>query len=354
MALSGTLLGVSRWGDRVYRYTMHNQKGMRLDVLNLGGIIQNLWVPDREGHCENIVLGYRDWRDYEQNEPHFGALIGRCANRIAGSRFTLDGELYRVSSNEGRHHLHGGKRGFHKRVFTVDQARSTPQSVVMSYHSSDGEEGYPGALQVEVTYALSEEQELSIHYRATADRSTILNMTQHSYFNLKGEGHGTILDHELAIASHAYTPIDQECLPTGEIADLAATPLDFRRPKALGMALNGQHEQIKYGKGCDHNFVLDGRPGSLRQAADLREATTGRRLTLWTTLPGMQLYTGQHLNQNHIGPRGAAYQSFGGVCLETQNFPDSPNQGGFPSVTLRPGQSYDQTTLWRFSTLPHG
>jgi len=319
----------------LFTYTLNNSLGFEVSITNYGGAITSLKTPDRDGNFGDIVLAYETLDDYVRNPRYFGALIGRHANRIARGRFSLNGIEYQLPCNNGLNHLHGGFKGFDKRVWDVSQDGNVLQ---LSYFSKDGEEGYPGNLTASVDYTLIDNA-LQIDYRATTDHDTIVNLTNHSYFNLRG--HGTILDHELTLHADSFTPVDEELIPTGEIRPVIGTPMDFRNGKAIG-------SQLAFIGGYDHNFVLNDWDGALRLAARLYEETTGRVLEILTTEPGIQFYSGNFLDGSLVGRNGVAYQKYTGLCLEPQHFPDAPNHPNFPSTVLRPGEEHKQTTVYRF------
>ena len=335
MTIDKTYCGTTA-GAEVYRYTLENELGFNVSIITYGGAITSLWAPDRNGAFGDIVLGFGSLEDYVSNPRYFGALIGRHANRIAGGRFTLNGVEYQLPKNNGANHLHGGFNGFDKRIWT---AKEEGDVLHLSYFSKDGEEGYPGNVEAFVDYRLSD-NELSIEYRASTDRDTIVNLTNHSYFNLKGEG--TILKHELTLNADSFTPVSEDLIPTGEIASVAGTPMDFRDGRAIGSEI-GLTES-----GYDHNFVLNDWDGSLRSAGQLYEPTTGRVLEMLTTQPGIQFYSGNFLDGSFIGKNGVAYVKYAGLCLEPQHFPDAPNHPNFPLTALRPGEEYRQSTVLRF------
>jgi aldose 1-epimerase len=316
--------------------TIRGANGIEVSVIPFGGAITSLKTPDRHGNLVDIVLGYDTVDDYIRNPRYVGALIGRHANRVAKGRFSLNGVEYQLPQNNGPNHLHGGFNGFDKRVWKV---RENGNTLHLSYFSKDGEENYPGNLEAFVDFTLRD-NELRLDYRATTDRDTIVNLTNHSYFNLRGEG--TILDHELTLNADSFTPVDEELIPTGEIKSVAGTHMDFRKAKAIGA-------EIHHG-GYDHNFVLNDWDGSLKFAVRLYEPETGRVLEILTTEPGMQFYSGNFLDGSLIGRNGMAYEKYTGLCLEPQHFPDAPNHPNFPSTVLRPGEEYNQTTVYRFSS----
>ena len=324
-------------GAEVYRYSLYDDRGHHVDIITYGGAITSLWAPDRSGVFGDIVLGFGSLEDYTSNPRYFGALIGRHANRIAQGRFTLDGVEYQLPQNNGANHLHGGFRGFDKRIWTAKEGDGV---LHLSYFSKDGEEGYPGNVEAFVDYRLSN-NELRLEYRATTDRDTIVNLTNHSYFNLKGDG--TILDHELILNADHFTPVSGDLIPTGEIASVAGTSMDFRKAKAIG-------SEIRSISGYDHNFCLNDWDGTLRSAARLYEPVSGRVLEILTTQPGIQFYSGNFLDGSFIGKNGVAYVKYAGLCLEPQHFPDAPNHPKFPSTVLKAGEEYRQTSVYRFLT----
>lgn len=317
---------------------------LRATILTLGGVIERLEVPDRDGRFANVALGLRAPADYAAQGPYFGALIGRYANRIAGGRFALDGREHRLAINDEPNSLHGGAQGFDKRIWSI--AARDPQRLELALASPDGEEGYPGTLRVRVTYATEGDGTLRIDYAAEADAPTVVNLTNHSYWNLAGEGSGTALDHELEIAADHFTPVDATLIPTGELRPVEGTPFDFRAPRPIGARIRAEDAQLLIGRGYDHNWVLRGGPGP---AARLRDPGSGRVLEVLTDQPGLQFYSGNLLDGTLVGPGGQIYRSGDGVALETQHFPDSPNQPRFPSTVLRPGEVFRSITRLRFS-----
>ena len=342
--------GATPSGEAVELFTLANAHGMEVRVMTYGGIIVSLTVPDRSGRPGDVVLGYDSLAGYLKDSPYFGAIVGRYGNRIAKGRFTLDGKEYRLATNNGPNHLHGGIRGFDKVVWQAepfDDARGA--GVVLRHTSPDGDEGYPGALTAKVTYTLTDRNELRIDYEATTDRPTPVNLTQHSYFNLAGGG--DILGHELTIVADSFTPVDSTLIPTGVIAPVAGTPFDFRTPHPIGERIGAANEQLRFGGGYDHNFVLTRPDTGLAFAARLSDPVSGRTLEIRTTEPGIQLYSGNFLDGSITGKRGIVYAHRTGLALETQHFPDSPNHSEFPSTILRPGRVYLSTTLWVFGPI---
>lgn len=342
-------------GRETHLYTLSNAHGLQVEITNYGGTIVRLLVPDREGKLEDVTLGFASVEPYPKQSPYFGALIGRVGNRIANGRFTLDGRTYTLAKNNTPGGmgctLHGGEVGFDKVLWDAEPATRDGQPALrLRYTSKDGEEGFPGKLAVEVVYSLTPDHGLRIEYSATTDRPTPVNLTNHAYFNLAGEGSGTILDHVLTVKAKRYTPVDAGLIPTGEIALVANTPFDFTTPRAIGERVNVEHEQLRFGGGYDHNFALDSQDGSLALAAEVYEPKSGRRMEVLTTEPGLQFYSGNFLDGTLTGKSGRSYVHRGAFCLETQHYPDSINQPAFPSTVLRPGEAYRSTTVYRFST----
>jgi len=335
-------------GRPVALFRLQNASGMEVEVLNYGAIIRAIRVPDREGNRGDVVLGFDSLAAYLQPHPYIGAVVGRYANRIGGARFVLDGQTYELAANDGPNHLHGGVRGFDKVLWEAESFTSENEAGVrFTYASPDGEEGYPGTLRATVTYTLADSNALVIDYEATTDKPTIVNLTQHAYFNLAGRG--DILNHELQLFADFYTPVDERLIPTGEICPVAGTPLDFRIPQRIGARIDADHEQIRRGRGYDHNFVLrHTERGKLELAARVYEPTSGRIMRVYTTEPGLQFYSGNFLDGSLTGKGGMVYARRTGFCLETQHFPDSPNKTHFPSPVLRPGQTYRSRTVYAF------
>jgi aldose 1-epimerase len=337
-------------------YTLKNGKGMEARIMNYGAIVVSLTAPDRNGKYEDVVLGFDSVDGYLKTHPYFGAVVGRYGNRIAKGRFTLNGVEYKLATNNGPNALHGGVKGFDKRLWTAkDVSQGNTPALQLTYRSKDGEEGYPGNLTATVTYTLTDNNELKIDYTATTDKDTVVNLTNHSYFNLMGPtGDGDILNHEIMINADRFTPVDSTLIPTGELAPVAGTPFDLRQATRIGARIgariNEDHEQLKFGRGFDHNFVLNGEQGLLSLAAKVTEPKTGRVMEVHTTEPGVQFYTGNFLDGTLTGKGGKVYQHRYGLCLETQHFPDSPNKPQFPSTVLKPDGTHRSTTVYRFST----
>lgn len=341
------------YGQAVTRFTLQGAGGMRLEVLDYGAIVHALHVPDRHGHLADVVLGYDDLTGYEQDRFYLGAVIGRYANRIREGTFHLDGKPYSLPRNDGTHHLHGGRQGFGKVMWEARLFEDAEKAAVVLEHTGkDGEEGYPGNLAVQITYAVYRSNTFSVDYRATTDRPTPVNLTQHSYFNLAGEGSGDVLGHELTIHADSFTPLDDSLIPTGAVLPVIDTPLDFRRPHRIGTRIGSGHDQLRVANGYDHNFVLNRTGDALSPAARVVEPVSGRALEVFTTEPGLQLDSGNLLDGSHLGKHGHRYERHAGLCLATQHYPDSPNQAGFPSTILRPGSELHSRTEFRFSTLP--
>jgi aldose 1-epimerase len=353
-------------GTAVERYTLGNGS-MSVSILTYGGIIQELRAPDRRGRLANITLGYADLEGYTvprgdpptPNPSYFGGIIGRYGNRIGDARFMLGGETYTLDANNGPNHLHGGDQGFDRFVWDAEPfKRHGAVGLRLTRTSAEGEgctpppacTGYPGNLEVQVDYTLDKRDNLRIDYEATTDKTTVVNLTNHAYWNLSGEGTGTIYDHQLTLNAWGYTPVDETLIPTGEITPVGGTPFDFRRPHAIGERIRENDEQLVFGRGYDHNWVLSRHGSGLSPAAKLSDPASGRVLTMWTEEPGIQFYSGNFLDGTLYGTSGRAYRQGDGLALETQHFPDSPNKPDFPSTTLRPGETYETTTVLGFST----
>lgn len=348
------VFGKLKDGREVHVFSLVNAAGFRADIIEYGAIVTRLLAPDRAGSLADVTLGFDNIDDYLTRSPSFGAIVGRVGNRIAGGKFTVDGQTYSLAINTGRppfqSTLHGGKLGFDKVLWTGEPTTRDGQPAVrMRYTSPDGEEGFPGKLEVQVLYSVTADNSLRIDYTITTDKATPVNLTNHAYFNLKGEGEGDVLGHELELRASRYTPVNAGLYPTGEILPVADTPFDFTTPHLIGERIASDHPQAKLANGYDHNFVLDAKDGSLALAAIVREPTTGRVLEVLTTQPGVQLYTANGMNDRRGGKAGKPYVRRAGFCLETQHFPDSVNQPSFPSTILRPGETFRSTTIYRFS-----
>jgi aldose 1-epimerase len=340
----------TRDGRPVNLYTLTNSHGVEIHAMNYGGIILSIRVPDRKGQFADIVLGHDTMEGYIPNPPYLGAIVGRYANRIANGSFTLDGKTYTLPKNDGPNTLHGGiTRTFDKVVWDAEPLKGKT-GVAFTYLSKDGEEGFPGNMKVTVTYTLNDANELTIDYQATTDKASPINVSQHSYFNLKGEGNGDILDHEIMINADRFTPVDKNLIPTGELKPVKGTPFDFTTSTRIGSRIEDKDEQLTLGHGYDHNFVINRKGPGLTLAARVYEPTTGRTLEVSTTQPGVQFYTGNFLDGTVTGKEGHVYKRRMGLCLETQHFPDSPNHPDFPTTILRPGEKFHQTTVFKFST----
>jgi aldose 1-epimerase len=336
-------------GQSVELFTLTNAMGTEAKITNYGGIVVSLSVPDRTRKFADVVLGFNDLESYLKGHPYFGSIIGRYGNRIAKGHFSLDGVEYKLAVNNGPNHLHGGIKGFDKVVWTpAPTTTRNAASLSLTYLSTDGEEGYPGNLNVKVVYTLTNNNELRIDYSATTDKDTVINLTHHSYFNLAGEGNGDILNHQLTLKSNRFLPTDATSIPTGELRSVGGSPFDFVTAHGIGERINQNDQQLQFGNGYDHNWVVNGKPGRLRVAAEVYEPTSGRLMQVWTTEPGIQFYTGNFLDGTLTGKSGKPYQRRSGFCLETQHYPDSPNEPKFPTTTLRKGATYTSTTIYHF------
>jgi aldose 1-epimerase len=340
--------GMTASQEAVELYTLSNGNGMEARIMTYGGTVVSLKVPDRHGKLGDVVLGYETLDGYLKNSPYFGAIVGRYGNRIGKGRFSLNGKQYTLPKNNGENTLHGGLKGFDKVVWKAKEVKSKDGiGLSLSYVSKDGEEGFPGNLTVTVVYTLTNNNELKIEYTATTDKTTVVNLTHHSYFNLAGEG--GILNHELRIDASSFTPVDSGLIPTGELRSVKGTPMDFSKPTVVGARIDQQDEQLTLGRGYDHNWVLNNRTGRLALAARVYEPASGRVMEVYTTEPGVQFYSGNFLDGSITGKGGQVYKQRYGFCLETQHFPDSPNKPSFPSTALKPGQRYKTTTTYKFS-----
>lgn len=338
-------------GKNVDIFTLANRNGVEMKVTNYGCIVTSLKVPGKFEKADDVVLGFNDLQSYLKKNPYFGAIIGRYGNRIANSRFSLNGKEYILAKNDGSNNLHGGIKGFDKVIWDAAEIKDDESvGIEFKYLSKDGEEGFPGNLSVIVTYTINDNNEFKIDYKAKTDAVTVCNLTHHTYFNLSGEGSGSILDHQVMIKSSRITPIDTTLIPTGELADVAGTPFDFRESTVIGKRINEDNLQLKYGGGYDHNWILNrtGNSKDLILAASVYDPKSGRKMDVLTTEPGIQMYTGNFLDGTLIGKSGKKYKKRSGFCLETQHYPDSPNKTDFPTTTLEPGQMYFTTTIYKF------
>lgn len=349
--VKSSVFGTMPDGQVIHLYTLTNRHGVEVSITNYGGRVVSILAPDRAGKMADVTLGFDHLQGYLGANPFFGALVGRYANRIAHAQFTLDGVKYPLAKNDGPNSLHGGAKGFDKKVWKARELSPAEPALELTYLSKEGEEGYPGNLSVKVVYTLTDENGLRIDYTATTDKDTMINLTNHSYFNLAGQGNGDILKHQLMINAGRFTPIDSTLIPTGELRSVQGTPFDFRKPTAIGARIEDNNEQLKYGKGYDHNFVLNRHGSGLTLAARVTEPESGRVLEVWTTQPGLQFYTGNFLDGTIRGKEGKVYGRRSALCLETQHFPDSPNHPDFPTAELKPGETYHQVTVYKFLTV---
>jgi aldose 1-epimerase len=343
--------GKTAEGQPVEIYTLHNSKGAEARIMTYGGIVQSLSMPDKHGNFADVVLGYDNLQGYIDKTPYFGALVGRYGNRIGAGKFTLEGKTYQLATNNGVNALHGGIKGFDKVVWTAKPSIGIhgPQ-LVLAYVSKDGEEGYPGNLEVTAIYTLTDKDELKLEYSAKTDRPTVLNLTHHSYFNLAGQGNGDILGHVVYMNANQTTPVDAGLITTGEFADVTGTPFDFRKPMTIGACITDPDKVLQYGPGYDHNWVINKPLGAFGLMARVTEPKSGRVMEVWSDEPGLQFYAGNFLDGSNIGKGGVAYQIHTGFCMEPQHYPDSPNKPNFPSVELKPGQTFHNTIVYKFST----
>jgi aldose 1-epimerase len=344
--ISRQSFGTSPDGKPVELFTLRNSKGVEVRIMNYGGIVTSFLAPDKNGNVADVVLGYDNLEGYLKASPFFGALVGRYGNRIANAKFTLNGKEYKLAANNNGNALHGGLKGFDKVVWDA-KAIGTPAgpSLALHYLSKDGEEGYPGNLSVTAVYTLTEDGGLRLDYTATTDKDTVLSLTQHTYFNLAAKG--DVLNHEVMIDADRFTPVNSTLIPTGELRPVQGTPFDFRKPTPIGARINQEDEQLKFGQGYDHNWVVNRKGNELKLIARVSEPSTGRALEVLSTQPGLQFYTGNHLDGSITGKGGWVYKARSGFCMEPQHFPDSPNQAEFPSVVLKPGQTYKETIIYR-------
>jgi aldose 1-epimerase len=342
--------GQAEDGQAVDLYVLRNKSGMEVCITNYGGAVVSLKVPDRSGRLADVVLGYEDLQGYVADKAYFGAIIGRYANRIAQGKFMLNGSTYSLAKNDCENELHGGIKGFNKRVWTAkDVSSSGVQALELTYHSKDAEEGYPGNLTAKVVYALTGKNELKIEYLATTDKETVVNLTNHSCFNLTAQGNGDILSHWLTIHAQEFTPVDATLIPEVESRNVRGTPFDFSHAEKIGARINEDDQQLEFGRGYDHNWILNPKwEHPLSLAAEVYEPNSGRVMEVWTTEPGLQFYSGNFLDGSVRGKEGKVYGHRSGFCLETQHFPDSPNHPAFPSTVLKPGQRFHSTTVYRF------
>jgi len=346
--VAGAPFGKAPDGRSVELFTLANSHGMEARIMTWGAGLVSLKVPDKQGQLGDVVLGFDDMDGYLKHDFFAGKVVGRYANRIGQARFILDGKEYKIAANDGKNSLHGGKQGFDKRLWTV--VKADRHSIELQYKSPDLEEGYPGNLVATVRYTVTDDNELRIDYTATTDKDTVVNLSNHSYFNLGGAGNGTILDEDLEINADRFTPVTKELIPTGELPGVAGTPMDFRKPARIGARIEDAYEQLKFGMGYDHNWVLDKPKPGLTLAARLHDPHSGRVMEVLTTEPGVQFYSGNMMSRQQVtGKGGKVYVWRGALCLETQHFPDSPNHPNFPGTELKPGQTYRSTTVFRFS-----
>ena len=345
------LFGKLTTGEEVYLYTLTNNSGMKAKIINYGAVVVSLTVPDKSGKLEDVVFGFDDLKGYVDDNSFIGTIVGRYGNRINKSKITIDGTEYQLTANEGENQLHGGPKGFFKVLWKAEPIVSDSiQALKLSYHSPDGEQGYPGNLDIEVTYTLTNNNELKIDYSAAADKPTVLNPTNHSYFNLSGKLEETILEDVLQLDADYITPVNKSLIPTGELMKVENTPFDFRMPRKIGERINDNNEQLKLGGGYDHNWVLNRYDGTVRKVGELYNSSSGRLMEIHTDQPGIQFYSGNFINGTLKGKNGIIYKYRTALCLETQHYPDSPNHPEFPATRLNPGEKYKQTTMYKFLT----
>jgi aldose 1-epimerase len=344
-----TLFGRLQDGRQVFLYSLKNNSGIRINIINYGAIVRNIFIPDKNSKLSDVVLGYDTLQGYVNDKVYLGAIVGRYGNRIANGKFTIDGKIYQLVKNNGENHLHGGPKGFYKVLWDAEpEISDSEESLKLTYVSPDGEEGYPGTVVLTVTYTLNSKNELVINYKGKTNKPTVLNPTNHSYFNLSGDFTKTILDHELQINADKFTPMDENQIPTGEFRNVENTPLDFRNSTPIGLHINDENEQLYYGSGFDHNWVLNNFDKRVRKIASLFHPNSGRYMEVLSDQPGLQFYSGNFLDGSFCGKNGLKYQKRTALCLETQCFPDSPNKPHFPIVTLRAGEVYKQKTIFKF------
>lgn len=337
-------------GKNVYLYTLTNANGMQVKITNYGGTVTSIMVPDRQGKIADVVLGFDNLDDYIKKSPYFGCIVGRYGNRIANGKFTLDGKEYKLAQNNGQNNLHGGVKGFDKVVWDAEPFKNDDGvGLILKYLSEDGEEGFPGNLDVTVVYTLTNNNELKIENKASTDKTTVVSITHHSYFNLKGQGEGDILDHVLMLNADKFTPVNENLIPTGELADVKGTPMDFTSPTAIGERIEADEEQLKIASGYDHNWCINRKDGGLSLVGKVTENKTGRVLEVYSTAPGVQFYTGNFLDGTITGKESKVYKLRYGLCLEPQLYPDTPNQPKFPSCILKPGETYKHDIVYKFS-----
>ena len=347
MFLSEKPFGKTAANEPVTLYTLKNTQGMEVHIMNYGAIITKIIVPDKNEVMEDVVLGFENVADYIKDSPYIGAIVGRYGNRIAGGKFSLDGKSYTLAAQNNGQHLHGGLKGFDKKVWKTIGKKDG--SITLSYLSVDGEEGFPGNLEIQVTYTLNEDNAISMDYIAKTDQATVLNICNHSYFNLSGNAKRDVLDHVIQLNAPHFIPVDKVLIPTGEVKSVKGGPFDFTSPKKIGLDINAADEQIAFGSGYDHCYAFDKAPGAYGKIARVEDPISGRIMEVFTTEPGVQFYTGNHLNGRLTGKNGATYSKRSGFCLETQHYPDSPNKPNFPSTVLRPGETYTSKTVYQFS-----
>ena len=338
--------------EEIYVFVLKNKNNMSAKVTNYGGTLLSICCEDRYGKLEDVVLGHSDINEYSNINGYLGATVGRYANRIGNASITLEGKTYELFKNDGNNHLHGGKNGFNKAVWSSEiKSDEYDEYLELSYLSKDGEENYPGNLDVKVIYRLTDDNELVIEYHATTDKTTVVNLTNHAYFNLSGHNNGDILNHKVKIVSDSITEANAESIPTGEIRDIKNTPMDFREFKVVGKDIEADYDQLNFAKGYDHNYIVNEKMDGIKKIAEVVEDNTGRRMEVYTTMPGVQFYTGNFIGKDAKGKEGASYSKRSGLCLETQYYPDSLNNPSFPSPILKPNEKYEHKTIYKFSCI---